>query len=122
MLLQSFHFFTLIAGSISEIFPNFGTQLFGFPTFNNDVTVSASTKAIFIWFVALLAGYGLLATLLLQGKTSNMQSIGYAALLEALFMIDCIYLRKWNIGIAPDASNYVFLGIPLLTGLVIFLS
>lgn len=68
-----------------------------------------------------MAGWGALALMRLHSGLSAMDSIGRAAILETLVMIDCIWLRKWNIGVAPDASNYVFFGIPLLTAATILL-
>ena len=91
--------------------PNIGVKVWGFPTLEKK-----STKAFFIWFSALVAGYGVLALLMQDGR-HGMKAIGPAAIFELLFMIDCVFVRKWNVGVAPPESNYVFLGIPLITAL-----
>ncbi|KAL3904664.1 MAG: hypothetical protein SGILL_009980, partial [Bacillariaceae sp.] len=112
---QALALFNLASGAVGEINPDLGVKVWGFST------LKGSTKAFFIWFIALVAGYGALAAMMLQGR-SGMEAIGYAALLETVFMIDCIYLRKWNVGVAPPESNYIFLGIPLITALAILLT
>ena len=106
--------FPLIIGVIGELNPDYGIKLCGFPPLNN------AGKAFFIWFAALAAGYGVLSHLLLQG-VEPIQAVGYAAALELFFMIDCVYIRKWNVGVAPPASNYVFMAFPLLTAVGVLL-
>ncbi|CAB9510938.1 expressed unknown protein [Seminavis robusta] len=108
----------LAIGTISQFDQELARKIGGF----NAGVVSKKGKSIFVWYAALMAGWGALILMTLQLKLSAMDAIGRAAVLETLFMVDCIWIRKWNIGVAPDASNYVFLGIPLLTAVTIFLN
>ena len=107
----------LLIGLVSQVDLGLGMKLAGF---GNSVS-GKKGEAIYVWFAALMAGYGALVLMRLHTSLSAMDAIARAAALETLFMIDCIWIRKWNIGVAPNASNYVFLGIPLLTAITLFL-
>ena len=107
----------LIIGLTSQVDLRLGMKLAGF---GNSVS-GKKGEAIYVWYAAHMAGYGALALMRLHSSLSAMDTIARAAALETLFMIDCIWIRKWNIGVAPNASNYVFLGIPLLTAITLFL-
>lgn len=106
----------LVIGAVSQLDHGIGRKLAGFGSDDAGET----GKAIFVWYAALMAGWGALALMMLRFGLSGMAAIGRAAILETIFMIDCIWIRKWNIDVAPAISNYVFLGIPLLTAASIF--
>lgn len=107
----------LLIGIVSQFDLGLGMKIAGFGT-----SVSGKKgQAIYVWYAALMAGWGALALMRLQTNLSALDAIARAAVLETLFMVDCMYIRKWNIGVAPDASNYVFLGIPLATAVVLLL-
>ena len=107
----------LIIGVASELDIGLGMKLAGF----GSSLAGKKAQAIYVWYAALMAGWGALALMRLQSGLSAMDAIARAALIETVFMIDCIWIRKWNVGVAPDASNYVFLGIPLLTAVALLL-
>jgi hypothetical protein len=102
---------TLLLGIVSEISPEAGMKMSSMGT-----ATSNSGKAFYMWWASLMTGFGALALLLLNGK-DPIQSVGMVAALQTLFMMDCVWLRKWNVGVAPAASNYVFLAVPFLTAL-----
>lgn len=111
LIAEIFAVLPLLLGIVSVLNPEKGMQLAGVGT-----ATTKFGKAAFIWWTALLVGWGTMSLLLLSGRDA-MESVGIIAVLETLFMIDCIWIRKWNEGVAPSASNYVFLGIPLLTAI-----
>ena len=107
----------LAVGVISQFDPSLARKIAGF----HSGLPSKTGQAIFVWYAALCAGWGALVLMALKTDLPPLQIIGRAAILETIFMVDCIWIRKWNIGVAPDPSNYIFLGIPLLMALSVYL-
>ena len=109
----------IVIGLVSQFNLGAGMQLSGFGTSSLS---DKKGRAIYVWFAALMTGWGTLALLRLhQQPAEAMNAIALAAMVETAFMVDCLFLRQWNVGVAPAASNYVFLGIPLVTAIVLWL-
>lgn len=85
-------------------------------------SLTGSTSTIFAWFHNTLLGWSVLAWLILLGDVEPRRAIGFAALAEAIAMLDCVWGRKWNSKLdLPEANDYLLLLIRSVTAIGLLL-